>query len=291
MMVKIPRTVHFVFGLKEQIEAFHLVHYLAIESCRQVLQPDRILLHYHHLPFGVYWDLIRPHIELRHVDPVEAVNRVNYKPEEVPEGYRYAHHADVIRLDALLEHGGVYADIDTLFLKPFPDTLFHHEFVIGREQPALNPRTKQHEASLCNALMMARPGARLVAAWREQIISALDGSWSQHSCQLAQRLVEQHPDWAHVEPEPSFLGVPLSPDGLDAFLSESSPHGALDLSQSYSVHLWQHVWWDAERTDFTRASSRDLTLAAMRQGKSQFARLAKPFLPELDSYTLDGLVA
>lgn len=52
-MPRVPRTVHFVFGLAPQVEPFHLVHYVAIESCRQILTPDRILLHYKHLPYGV----------------------------------------------------------------------------------------------------------------------------------------------------------------------------------------------------------------------------------------------
>ena len=32
--------MHFVFGLRPQVEPFHLVHYLAIASCRAVVQPD-----------------------------------------------------------------------------------------------------------------------------------------------------------------------------------------------------------------------------------------------------------
>ena len=35
----VPRLAHFVFGLLEQTEPFHPMHYLALESCRRVLQP------------------------------------------------------------------------------------------------------------------------------------------------------------------------------------------------------------------------------------------------------------
>ena len=35
-----------------------------------------------------------------------------------------SHEADFVRLDALIAHGGVYADIDTLFVHPVPARLF-----------------------------------------------------------------------------------------------------------------------------------------------------------------------
>jgi len=40
IMAKISNIVHFVFGLREQWEPFHLMYYLAIESARQVLKPE-----------------------------------------------------------------------------------------------------------------------------------------------------------------------------------------------------------------------------------------------------------
>ena len=39
----IPRVAHFIWGLREQDEPFHLIHYLCLESCRRVLQPDGTL--------------------------------------------------------------------------------------------------------------------------------------------------------------------------------------------------------------------------------------------------------
>ena len=54
-MPRIPRTAHFVFGLRPQVEPFHLVHYLAIASCAAVVAPERIVVHCHELPYGFYW--------------------------------------------------------------------------------------------------------------------------------------------------------------------------------------------------------------------------------------------
>src|SRR5580658_5080856 len=137
----IPRVAHFVFGLTEQDEPLHPVHFMAVESCRRILEPEAIYLHYKHLPFGPYWDRLRPHLTLVEVDLVDEVLAADYSGGHVPEKYRYAHHADFVRLDALIEHGGVYADMDTIFLRPFPDDLFDEPFVIGREPPVIHERT------------------------------------------------------------------------------------------------------------------------------------------------------
>ena len=112
-MPRIPRTAHFVFGLRPQVEPFHLVHYLAIASCAEVVGPERIVVHCHELPYGFYWDLARPLVELQRIEPVASVVDFPYD-DPVVRHYSYAHQADVVRLDALAAHGGIYADIDTL---------------------------------------------------------------------------------------------------------------------------------------------------------------------------------
>ena len=72
-----------------------------------------------------------------------------------------------MRLDILLAHGGVYADLDTVFVNPLPERLFHERFVLGREHdvPA-SPAGGVALPSLCNALIMAEPGAEFARLWR-----------------------------------------------------------------------------------------------------------------------------
>ena len=155
----IPNVAHFVFGLREQEEPFHPLHYAAIESCRRVLAPERIYFHYRHLPFGPYWDQIVPWLTLRRVELVPEVIEADYSSGLVPAAFRYAHHADFVRLDALIEHGGVYADIDTVFVRPFPPLLFDQAFVIGREPPVKDEHTGVIRPSLCNALPCRSPAS------------------------------------------------------------------------------------------------------------------------------------
>jgi hypothetical protein len=274
----IPNNAHFVFALREQDEPFHLVHYLAIESCRQLLRPEVIYFHHRYLPYGVYWDLIRPQLTLV---PAGLAPEVLGGPDGsnlVPARYSYAHHADFVRLDALIEHGGVYADIDTLFVRPLPAELYRQQFVIGREYPVRDELTGEVRPSLCNALMMAEPGAAFAVAWRQQMAAALNGTWSNHSGFLAQRLSRELPEAVHVEPARSFYRFGPDPASLRLLLEESEP----DTEGIISIHLWAHLWWDAWRRDYSNVHGGVLTEHQLRASRSTYAGLARRFIPDLD---------
>lgn len=274
-MPRIPRHFHFIFGLRPQTEPFHLAHYLCIESCLRVNKPDRVTLYHHYTPHGRYWNLVKDRIELVQVPLVERVSAQSYDSGLIGSHLRYAHHADFIRIEKLVEHGGVYADIDTLFVRPVPDALFEKNFVIGREDPVADPATGETVPSLCNAFLMAEPGAAFARLWLERMPAALDGSWSNHSCGLAARLAEERPDLLHVEPPATFYPFMWTRDDLHGLLEESRPWPAGALS----VHLWAHLWWDASRKDFSEFHGDRLTEDYVRKADTTYALAARPFLP------------
>jgi hypothetical protein len=269
--------VHFVFGLAPQTEPFHLMHYLAIESCRRVLGPERILFHHGSLPYGAYWDLIRPHLTLCPVRPVSEVLNADYRSGHVPEEYRYAHHADFVRLDALIEHGGVYADLDTIFVRPYPDAFFDHSFVIGRESDIHDELTGELRPSLCNAVLMAEPGSRYARTWRAGMADALNGTWSNHSGFLAYELTQRMPSEVSVEPESSFFHYSPYNDGLPRLFERVEPVP----EDCYSIHLWAHLWWRADRHEYSDFHHGLLTAERIRSQDSTYNLLARPLLPEL----------
>jgi len=271
----IPRVVHFVFGLREQTEPFHVLHSVAIESARRFVAPEAIHFHYKELPWGPHFDRVAPYLTLHEVDLVPEVLEADYDPDLVPDRYRYAHHADFIRLDALIEHGGVYADIDTVFVAEFPDALFEAPFVIGREAPVPDERTGELRPSLCNALLMAEPGSRFAKQWRDQMAESLDGSWSNHSGFLAESLTVDLDETVRVEPEETFYPFPSTQEGLADLLEREIPlpGGAL------SVHLWAHLWWERARTDFSRVHAGRLTVGQLARARTTLGSLVGPFLP------------
>jgi hypothetical protein len=275
MTSRIPRIVHFVFGLRPQDEPFHLVHYLAVASCRAVVQPDEIVVHHHELPYGLYWDLARPLVTLRRVDRVREVTEFAYD-DPIVARYSYAHEADFVRLDVLAEFGGMYADIDTAFVAPVRDHLWDAPAVIGREPDAFDVRIGRSRPSLSNALVMAEPGSTYVRRWRDQIAAALDGSWAAHSCFLADDLARAHPDEVRVEPQRRFHRFGPTPDGMRRLLVDP-PRGSF--TGVASVHLAAHLWWEEERRDFSDVHARMITEQWVRSNGSTYAALVRPYLP------------
>lgn len=274
MSQRVPNHFHFVFGLKPQIEPFHLAFYLCIESCRQVNRPDKIFFHYHHEPHGAYWELTKPHVIPMRVEPPAFLTRHRYRDRRVAR-YRYAHYSDVVRLEQLLAHGGVYADIDTLFVHPLPAALFEKPFVLGRERNVIHPKTRLASPSLCNALIMAEPGAEFGRQWLEEIERAFDGTWSEHSCALPHRLAERSPSLIHIEPQNSFYKYMWTRHDLRMLLEENRG----DLTDAYSVHLWSHLWWEENRRDFSPFHARLLTERFIAEVDTTYNVAARRFLP------------
>jgi hypothetical protein len=270
----IPRIAHFVFGLRPEPEPMHLVHYLAIASCLEVVQPSEVHVHCHHVPLGPYWELLAPRVVLQHVEPVRTVTEFAY-PDPFVAHYSYAHHADFVRLDVLAQHGGIYADIDTLFVAPVPDALWEEQFVIGREADVMDPVTCSPHGALSNAVLMSAPRSRFVDAWRAEIGAALDGSWAAHSCLLAHDLAQRFPDDVHVEPQRTFHAFEPSPAGLARLLEANER----DLAGIVAMHLAAHLWWEADRRDFSPAHAGMITEDWVRGAPVTYAVAARRFLP------------
>ena len=58
--------------------------------------------------------------------------------------------------------------------------------------------------------------------------------------------------------------------------------GPLDLSRSYSVHLWSHLWWSFDRRDFSARHAGEMSVANLRTSHSPLAELVRPYLPDID---------
>lgn len=232
---KIPNIFHFVFGLAEQTEEFNLIHYLSLKSCIEVNNPDMINFYYKYEPFGKYWDMIKPKLNLIEVEPPTEIYGIPIK--------HYAHQADIIRLQVLIEDGGVYADIDTLFINPYPDELFSHDFVMG----------KQGNEGLCNALMMSAPYSYFTQKWLHDHQFCFKGGapgstgWCTHSVYYPLKLSKENPNDIHIESPSSFFKLLYHQEDLYKLFKED-----IELSDSvYSMHLWETVSWDNYLSELT----------------------------------------
>jgi hypothetical protein len=270
----IPNNFHFIFGLKPQDEPFHIAWYLCLRSCLEVNKPDRVFFHYHNEPYGKWWERIKSELELIYVEEEEFIKQnTAYQGNE--EGrfiqqmkLQYAHQSDFIRLRALLEYGGVYADIDTMFVKPYPDTFFSQPCVMGRE-------TESNESeTLCNALIMAEQNSAFIKNWLARMYEVFDGTWNRHSCLEPALLSKEFSQDISVVDKEYFFDYSYTTEGL------ASLFGKVDLpgENVSSIHMWSHLWWDRDRTDFIRFHNAMLTEDFIRNVDTTYNLLARRFL-------------
>lgn len=274
-MIRVPNVFHFIFGFRPQTEPFHLMHYLCLASCIGVNRPDAVFFHCQHEPWGEYWERIRPALTLRHIEPDPFIASFRYK-DPMLERFRYAHFTDVARLKIIAEHGGIYADMDTVFVSPLSPLFFERSFVMGKEKPDFgDAAAREAGGSLCNAWMMGEPGAPFALEWLARLEETFDGSWNAHSCLAPYRLSREHPDWIHVEPERSFFYLDFAGAGLrDLFEGRIT-----SLDGIYSIHLWSHRWWDVRLRGPIRFHAGRLTPGYVRHAATTYAEVARKFLP------------
>lgn len=263
------------------------MYYICLRSCIEINNPEKVYFYYVHEPFGPYWELIKPSLSLVKVSPNIFVEKFKY-PKIGRKKLNYAHQADFIRLEKLIEKGGVYADMDTLFVNKLPAELFTKPFVLGREPDIVVENTGEKERSLCNAFIMAEPGSMFARRWLDQMESYFDGSWSNHSTVLPQKLSEQFPGEIHIEPQTSFYHFLWTMDGLrDLFERDADVP-----REVYSIHLWKHLWFSHWKNDFSSFNGLMLNETYIRSAETTYARLARPYLPSKEELSrADNLTA
>ncbi|MBZ5734953.1 hypothetical protein K8Z61_10635 [Nocardioides sp. TRM66260-LWL] len=266
----IPRTVHFVYGLRPQTDPFPLHHFLAVRSCRRVNAGFDVVVHVRATPWGPWWERLVAEPGVRIAPIAEPGVRLGDSPPEL-EAYRYAHESDVVRLEILLAEGGVYADIDSIFVRSLPDAWLDAPAVMGHELPPDGA-----EGSLCNAWIAAEPGSAFVEQWLREMPAAFDGSWSNHSTLLPYRLSRQHPELVRVLPESALFALRYTAEHLADLLERDVPLPP----DAVSLHLWEHLWAAPERRDFSHVHAGLITPAYVRHARTTYARLARPHLPD-----------
>src|SRR3954464_10261762 len=98
----IPNIIHFNFGMSSDFgnKPFSLVHYLAVRSAVEVNNPDKVYMWYGYEPDTIWWKKALELVtQVKIQIPTKIFNRELLHP---------AHRSDVVRLDKLITHGGIY---------------------------------------------------------------------------------------------------------------------------------------------------------------------------------------
>jgi SAM-dependent methyltransferase len=257
-MTRIPKILHYCFGMKADFggKPWSLVHYVCVASAIRHLKPEAVYLYYQYEPSGPWWDLTRAM-----VTPVkiEAPREIFGRPVSHP-----AHRADVVRLQKIREHGGIYLDADVLVQRSFDD-LLDNSVVLGREGfDVTNP-------AAANAVILAEPHAPFIERWLEEYRSFRgdEGYWGEHSVLLPAMLAQKHPDEITVLPPTAFFW-PLWSEGHMKWMFDSAD--TIPTADVYANHLWESFAWPYVS---------GLTPGQVRARDTNFNRWARPYLEEL----------
>lgn len=227
---KIPNIIHFVYGFKEQTEEFDLYKYLAIKSSYDINKPSKIYFYYFYEPYGYWWNKIKPILTLEFINPPTEIygNKV----------YHYAHQADIVRLQKLIEHGGIYLDIDTICLKSFND-LYDYDFLMGVQTNSDN--TKIY--GLCNAVILSKKNAPFALKWLESYKTfrskGRDEYWDEHSVLMPYELSKIHGNEIKILSCNAFF-YPLWYDINEILFKENIQIEEYKkiIKNNYVIHLW-----------------------------------------------------
>lgn len=232
----IPDIFHFCYGLTEDFggKPYSLVHYLAVKSAFELNKPEKIFFYYTYEPNGEWWEKTKKLAELIKVDP----------PSEIFGNplIHVAHKADILRLNVLLENGGIYMDLDTICNKPF-SPLLNNKFVIGKQG-------RWRKMGLCNAVMMSEKNSEFIKIWLNEYRSfrskGRDKYWAEHSVEVPMLLAKKHPDLLHTEPYNSFHYPLYYPMSLKKLFVQSRTY-----PDAYCHHLWEGGSWEKYLKDLS----------------------------------------
>lgn len=152
----IPPVIHFIWvSLGETLpDLFKLCILSAVVStkCKVVLHTDDPTI-------------ALPQVETRLRHFPEKINNVAFDPNEDvhhKQGHRVSHLKDVIRLEILHTEGGIYSDLDVIWLR--------HPWFHLQKKVVIGYQTKGYK-TLCNAVMFAEPHHQAIKDYLDWTIS------------------------------------------------------------------------------------------------------------------------
>jgi len=214
-----PNIVHFIYVGGRP---YSFVNYLSVRAAHKKLRPDAIYMHCTQEPIdNPHWEAIRPYVTIKNLDDIAEFG-----------GHKviWPHYkSDIARIQILIREGGVYLDNDEIVLRDFSH-LRCGQTVMSYDAPDTQ--------SLAASFIMAPKDARFLHIWFEKMKDRIgSGTWADHAVVLPGELAKQHPDLIKTLNYKSF--VPFHWDNKTVFGDDPS---AIDLSESYGMHMWDTFW-------------------------------------------------
>ena len=219
----IPNNLHYIH-LSDNGRQWKLHHHLSVLSAIRRSGVESVNIWIDTLPSGEWWERTEQLVNVHFIEPpVEIFNKPITQP---------AHKSDVLRLQILLEYGGIYVDTDTIFVRSYTE-LLNNDVVLG--QQGINGCE-----GICPAVILAQPNAEFITQWLYGFDKYFKGGppgsegWCTHSVLLPSILVQQTNIPVTLMSHESFFW-PLYHTGDIKMLFEQNH----TFPNAYSHHLWE----------------------------------------------------
>ncbi|XP_074653337.1 uncharacterized protein LOC141907554 [Tubulanus polymorphus] len=219
----VPRIVHYIWLAKEGT-TFRFHNYISFLSAYKHLNPQRIILWCNTVPVGEYFD------EMKRKVPVLRVKQIT--PPSVFSGRSVVvqeHQSEILRIQKIIEFGGVYLDTDIVVLKPF-DELFRYDCTMPYyDSRRLNP-----------GIIMAKPKSIFMELWLGELQMYFnDYKWDFHATFLPAQVAARNKLTIHIE-----YDTMDSPYWKDRKVLDDIYHKGVkfDWKSKYTFHLWHRFY-------------------------------------------------
>lgn len=185
----IPNIFHFICISPMK---FELYHYLAVKSALDIHKPLTTYIYVDKEPeSNQYWELIKSQVTVEYISVPHTFHGINVTYPQ----YR----ADIIRLEKLIERGGIYMDIDNLSIKSFSSLFENNSLVMGGSldnYPNVIDITDEYIGKLdaiSNAIIMCEPNHPFLIDWYNSLPSNLVGKpWAYHAVCLPREILSNN---------------------------------------------------------------------------------------------------
>ena len=189
-----PNIVHYTWPFWKGKMDMHYTFYLSILSALYVAHIDTVFIH-GVKPTGPYWDKIKNDTR------VIVIPRATWTSVYGQSVSVLQHVSDVWRLDVLIRHGGVYCDVDAIFVQPIPVRLRAYDAVLALDWVGPGFRKGDvHPNLIQNGVMLVKPGAPFWLEYQKTMRIFKDNWWVWNSCALPYKVIERHPSYVHLDP-------------------------------------------------------------------------------------------
>lgn len=219
----IPKIIHFIYPWTDKTREWSLINTLSVLSAIKHY-PDHEIRIWTNSPTRVPMLPVKKIIcqLTTHVGGVEIV-----WPQYV---------SDIMRLQILLEHGGIYMDTDIINLRPFKP---YEDGILSFcwETPNCD--------SICNAFMATPPGNEFIKTWLDRMPAAMSHpTWAYGGVVLPFEMTQEPSLHWHYNPlsHRFFCPLDLSKNWMfDPAMKEAAKYL---IGNSYAIHVFETYWRD-----------------------------------------------